>query len=638
MLQAIRDRASGWIASVVLGLVILALGFFGLSSYFKGGSDTAVARVNDTKITPVDLGKAVRQQEDRMRQILGDQYDPSMFNEKQVKQRALEQLINRALLTQFVQEHDLRLSDAALGQFVRAQQMFQENGKFSKERYKQVLAANQLSPTGYEARVRQYQMISQLENAVQGSALVTGSQVDRLLALEHEKRDFDYLEIATKGFTDQVSVSDDEVQKYYKDHQDQFMTPEKVKLAYVELDRAAIEKQLRPSDEALRQRYNEVKEQRFMTKPEREVRHILVSVPKDADKVAVDKAKEKIENIRKEIVDGKLSFSEAAKKYSDDPGSAKKGGSLGLIQKGTMVKPFEDKAFSLAQGKISEPVRTQFGFHLIEVTAIKPGQVEPFDQVKDQLAKEMVSDKVNNKFYEQGTRLQNLAYETPDNLKSAASALGLQVQHTDWITRSGGQKGIASNPKVVKAAFSPDVLAGKNSDLLELGDDRQVVIRADEHQAARARPLDEVKSQIHQQLVEKKASDKAKALGDELAKQLKAGKPAEELAKAHPEASLKQPGWVERGGDVTPAVLHEAFQLAKPAKGKTVVGQTQLGSGDYAVIELKAIKPGDPSEAKPEQRKQLGQQLAKIQGNEEMEAFLKQLRKEADVEIHQDRM
>lgn len=640
MLQDIRDRSRGWLAYVIVGVIAVPLVLFGIYNYFTGGGGGAVAEVGGNKITSQDIANAYQRQQQQLRQMLGDAYDPSMFNEKEMRRRALDQLIDRAVLTNYARDAGYRVSDDMLAQLIRNQKVFYQNGKFSRQRYQQLLAQNGLSTEAYENNMRQQQTIGQLQQGVMNSVMVTNADLSRLVALERQQRQVAFLRVQADAYRPGIDVSDDEVQSYYKSHQDQFKRPERVKLAYVELTMDQLASKVDIPEDKLRQQYQQVKDQRFTEPARRHVRHILIQLPDDASKKQVEKAKEKLESIRKRIVSGDATFAAMAKRYSDDAGSASKGGDLGFVRRGDMVKPFEKAAFSLKEDAVSQPVRTQFGWHLIEVTQIQPKKVKPFDEVRDQLRRQMAQDELSNRFYDLGSKVANVAYESPNSLQPVADKFDLQIKHTGWIPRQGTDQGLGSEDKVLKAAFSDEVLQkGYNSQLLELSSDRDVVVRVADHQRAETRPLDEVHDQIVATLKQNKAADAAEQTGQKLVDELRGG--GQSMAKAADGKGIEfqDAGMIQRdNGKLPGGIVNTAFRMPRPADGKASLEGTRLSGGDYAVVRVSRVEDGKLASLSDKARQQMRDRLRGMRGQAALRSLVAALRARADITVHEDRL
>ncbi|HEX5515026.1 MAG TPA: SurA N-terminal domain-containing protein [Gammaproteobacteria bacterium] len=637
MLIAIRERAKGWLAWLLVGAVVLALTATGIFSYFSGPPPSEVAEVAGNPISRDAVERAYQQQRRELEQRFGGQLDPRLFDDRQMRRAALQALIDQELLRQYVREQGYQLSDAALAQFIRSQPYFQVNGQFSPEQYRALLRSEGFTPESYEARLRVEQVLAQAQQGIYESAFATSPEVQRLLDLQRQERELTFLVVPVDAFKSEVQVSAEDVRAYYDDNSSLFQQPERVKLAYLELSPATLAGQAQISEDEVRSRYEEVKQSRFTEGGQRQIRHILLTLPEGADAQQVEQTRERLADLRRQILAGEASFAEVAKEYSQDPGAAQNGGDLGWVSRGEMVPEFERAAFSLNKNELSEPVRSDYGWHLIEVTDIKPEQVKPFAEVKDELRREMVEERVGREIAGRANRLANLAYEHPDQLETAATDLGLQVQQTDWIDRNGGS-GIAANPEVVKAAFSDDVLVSqRNSQLLELGPNHYAIVRVAEHQPAEVRPFEEVQAEARTQLVQQRAAAMVQELGAELSKKAEAGEPLPQLAQ-NKKVRLEQPGFVGRSAENVPmSVLQKAFQLPKPAEGATSIGNVRLSDGGYAVVAVSGVRESAAAES-GEDAERLATELKAFHGEQSLQGLMALLRQRGDVKIYEDRL
>ncbi|HKI80120.1 MAG TPA: SurA N-terminal domain-containing protein, partial [Pseudodesulfovibrio sp.] len=483
MLEFIRKYAQGFIAWVIFGMLILAFGLWGIQSYFSPTAANDVAKVNDEQITTTDLATATELYRARLRAMFGKNYNPEMFSEKMVQAQVLKSLIDQSVLTQAARDAGFRITDDQLGAEIKGSKQFQTGGKFNEKQYQMLLRNQGMSAARFERNVRRGMLIDQLNNGVSRTAFVTDRELKALVQLKDQKRDLGYVMVPAKRFMEKVKVSDAEIKKRYDENSDRFKTPAQVSVDYLDLSVDDLAKDVKPTDEQLHQYYQDHLAE-FGTEEMRHASHILVAVPNDADAKAVAKAKAKAEDILKKVKAGQ-DFAELAKKYSDDPGSAKQGGDLGFFTKGDMAPAFSKAVFALKPGQVSGIVRTSFGFHIIKLLGVKAGKTKTFAQVKDQLANEYRHDKAEKRFYDMSEKLENLTYEHPNTLQDAAKALGLKIHSTGLFTR-GDAKGveIASSEKVRKAAFGGDVLNNDYNSLpINLTQDRVVVLRKKTYEA-----------------------------------------------------------------------------------------------------------------------------------------------------------
>jgi peptidyl-prolyl cis-trans isomerase D len=436
--------------------------------------------------------------------------------------------------------------------------------------------------------------------------------------------------LPVSGFRDEVKVTDQDVEQYYETHGQEYMTPERVKLQYLELEAAKLEISTEPDEAALRELYAE-ESGRFTTEEERHARHILVMF-KDTDEESIQQATGKAAEIVKRLDAGEA-FDALAEEVSEDPGSASSGGDLGFFGRGIMAAEFEKAVFEMQEGERSEPVRSSYGLHIIELLAIKPETVKPFEEVRESLADQMLSGERSDLFYEQSEVLSNLAFEYPDTLQDAASALGLEIQESDWISIDGGP-GIGENAAVVETAFNEDVLlGGNNSNAVELGEDHVLVLRVFEHQKPAPKPLEDVRDIIRQQLQDEQARSLTKTRGEALLVSLQAGVTLQEIAT---EQSLEtgQAGLVGRTA-ATPqrSLVRKAFSLATPKDGQAVSGGFVMEDGNYALVLLEEVQDGQLESLDEPARMQVLQELGKVQGTSDMIAVMAALKEKAAIHI-----
>lgn len=633
MLNFIREKIQGWIAWVIVGLLIIPFALWGINEYFGTGGGLVAATVNGTEIDQREFQQAFYEQRSRMQEMLGGQYDSRIFD-PQLRQRVINELVERELLLQNADAMGYRVSDANVAATIRSFDVFQENGVFSPELYRQQLQAQGQSPAVFEQRIKRALLASQLPSGLAETAFVTDAELDALIRLQGQQREVAYLTLPIKRYEDPADASDEAVASYYETHRERFMTPERVSVEYVDLSVDELGADVDPGDEKLREFYQS-RSQQFAVPEERRVRHILFTLPEGADEAEVEAVRARAEAALKRIRDGE-SFAELARKMSEDPGSAELGGDLGIISKGVMEPDFEEAAFTLKEGEVSEPVLTSFGFHIIKVDEIRAGKVKPFESVRDELLKEYRRDEAERKYFDLADKLTNMAYEMPDSLSEVAEALGLPLKESPLFSRDGG-KGLFADPQLVSAAFSDDVLKqGYNSEPVEVGDKHVVVLRLKEHREAAPLPLEEVAQLIKQQIIAEKARERAQQAAAALVERLEAGATQEEIAKEMG-GEWQTPAALERNAtSVDFALVQTAFRMPRPSESSPRFGSTALTSGDFAVLALKRVIDGDPASFDQAERENLRQQLANLRGRESSQALLESLKAKARIVIQID--
>lgn len=619
MLQSIRDKATGPLAWVIVGIISVPFAFFGIEAFRSGGPSDAVAHVNGDPIQRFELENQVDSRYARFQQMLGENFDPAMFNRAQLRSGVLEELIDQEVLRQYLAQSGHRISNAQVADFIAGQSSFQDaDGNFDAGIYRDVLARQGRNAAQYEEQVRTLLALRQFENLVQATSLIAPQELAARWAEQRQTRSFHWRHYPLAAFQSDIEISEEALQQAYEARKDSLMTPERLRVDYLVLDPQAIAQTLEVSEEELQAAY-ESDIARYRSAESRSTRHILLEDRKAAA------------GLRERIQSGEIDFAAAAREYSQDPGSKEQGGDLGPVSRGVMVPPFEEAVFSAEVGELSEPVETDFGWHLIEVTAISGGETKPFAEVRDEIESRLRDQRARERVRSQREELDQLVFENPASLMPAARALDLELQTSEWFTRSGGA-GITADPAVIEAAFSEPVLeGGENSPLLNVGD-RVVAVRVTQRQIPRAQELDEVRDMLLAQLREKRA----------LAAQQEAIEADREALEAGTEfAALPEragvPAYVDvshtRGdGGLDRNLVSAVFATAE----EQTLGEATLTTGQgRALFALQSIEDGDWSQASETEREQLRQQVQRQVANAELQALIAALRDDADVSIRQ---
>ncbi|MFT3762701.1 MAG: peptidyl-prolyl cis-trans isomerase [Pseudoxanthomonas sp.] len=652
MLQKLRDKTSGWIATVVLGLLIIPFAFFGVEQYLTGGNDTSLARVQapptwwklapswwplsmlwqHEDVSPEEFRSAFERTRMQQRQAQGDNFDPHEFESADNKRRVLEQLIDQKALQLAARRAGVSVGDDAVRASIASEPAFQLDGKFDQSRYLALLAAQQppLSPQQFERQERERLQMSLLPLGVADSDFVTARQVDQLLNLLGETRDVT-IALLPAVAADAAPVGDDEIKAWYESHPAAYRQPQMVTLEYVDIDAAQLPPPEPADDAALRKRYDTEKA-RFVSPEQRLVSHILVADEAKAKSLAEQARAPGAGTIEER-------FAALAKANSEDTGSKDEGGDLGWIeQNGAMVKPFEDAVFALQAGAVSDPVKSEFGWHVIQVREIKPGHGKGFEEVRDELAREEAEGARDRAYNELAGKLTDEALKNPTALAPAAAAVGLPVQKAGPFSR-GNAPGVLANPAVLRSAFSEQLMEdGTVSDPIEIAPSHSVVIRVVEHTPEQAQPLAQVRDAV---IAAIRADREAKAAGkaaDALLERLRKGESLKDVAAAEKLQSNDIPG-LPRGVPMPSADGNEAIFAAQPPDGdKPSVGRIALGGGRYAVFAVNKVNPADLSKVSAEQRAQLKQQLLQVHTSASAESFVDATRKQFKIVVHEDRL
>ena len=631
MLQAIRDRAMGVLGWVVIGLIIITFALFGLGSYLQDKSRVYVAKVNDVEISPRELQVAYQNQRARMEQMLGDAYNPALIDEQQLKQQALQSLISRQLILQAAEEGGMGISDQLLAAKINSVVAFQADGEFKEDVYQTVLGRQGLTPLGFEYETRQQLTAEQLVNGLNNTTFVTGREVERAYSLQEQKRTFGYIVVPAAPIEKIADPDDASIQSYYEEHSQEFMTPARVRLAYLRLNADRISESIEVDEQTLADYYEE-KKNMLVGEEQRRASHILFQLNADADEETEKAVLEKAEKVLQQIRDGG-DFAALATENSDDTGSAASGGDLGFFAKGAMVPAFEKAVFELQSGEDSGLVRSQFGYHIIRLTDIKTAEIPALEDVREELVAELKQREIDDLYYEQLELLTDNAYESPDSLDAAADALGLEIETSDWISAAGGED-IGQYPKVRAAAFSEDVYeSGNNSEPLEVAPSDALVIRVLEREAAHPTPLADVREKIVEVLKRDAATQAARDKGKALLAKLEEGAAAKDLV-GEDGLAFHQADAVSRS--VTghpPEIVGKVFRLARPSVEMARNTGFGLLNGDYVVVHLMAVEDADPAEMTETQRTQMLRGFENMRKNLAVSVLVEDLRKRANIEI-----
>ncbi|WP_210643742.1 MULTISPECIES: SurA N-terminal domain-containing protein [unclassified Pseudomonas] len=620
MLQNIRDNSQGWIAKTIIGVIVALMALTGFDAIFKATTNSnEAAKVNGENISQNELSQAVDMQRRQLMQQLGKDFDASLLDEKMLRESALKGLIDRKLLLQGAHDAKFAFSEAALDQVILQTPEFQVDGKFSPERFDQVIRQLGYNRLQFRQMLAQEMLIGQLRAGLAGSGFVTDAQVLAFARLEKQTRDFATLNI--KADPSAVKLTDDEVKAYYDKHAKEFMTPDQVVIDYLELKKASFFDQVSVKDEDLQAAYQ--KEIANLSE-QRRAAHILIEVN---DKVTEAQAKAKIEEIQARLAKGE-SFEALAKEFSQDPGSASNGGDLGYAGPGVYDPEFEKALYALNKDQVSAPVRTDFGLHLIKLLGVEAPEVPTFASLKDKLTRELKTQQVEQRFVEATKQLEDASFEASD-LAQPAQDLKLTVHTSAPFGREGGE-GVAANRAVVTAAFSPEVLdEGANSAAIELDPETVVVLRAKEHRKPEQMPLESVAGPIRAQLAKEHASEAAKARGDELIASLRDGKTALDKPVVGQSWKVSEAATRNQEG-IDPAVLQALFRMPKPeSKDKPTFTSVTLPDGSVVVVRLNGVN--EAAAPTDEEKAQYRRYLASRIGQQDFAAYRKQLESQADI-------
>jgi len=629
MLQAIRDRVTGVVAFVILGLLAVPFLFFGVESYISTVPQDAVAVVGEEEITVNEFQADFARYRAQLRQQQGDQYDEIATNQPTARREFLEEMIDQALLRQHAAAIGLAVSDQVLLDLIREIEAFQIGNQFSPEAYRQALAASGLTARGFEQEVRQDLLTRTVPTAISGSAVVTEKEIDRMLSIQDEQRTIKVAEFPRDNYVDQVIIEPADIEAYYSENQSQFMTEELVSLRYVELKAEDLTDGLSLTETELRQRYDSA-QARFLSPELRRASHILLEVNDERDDAATQAL---AQTLIAQINEGE-DFAELAQTYSADPISAEAGGDLGWIEPGQMMAGFEQALYELNEpSDLSAPVKTRFGWHIIRLDDIRPPEGLSFEEARDQIEAEYIEQESEALYIELSERLVNLIFADDTTLEPVSADLDLEIQVTEPFGRAGGQ-GIAAEPAVIQAAFSDRVLLDNAaSDPIEIGQNHMVVVILDEYTERQPIPLEEVSADIENQLLQVALNEAAEEAAEAFLANWVSAETVDEADSPFGESQTVGRNNLQYGPDFS----RDLFRLPAPSEGETSLSVLPTNSG-FAIVELESVTPGDPTQANNQAREIMRQQILFSQIAYEINALMEWLRENTEIAVVEDRL
>lgn len=617
MLQNIRDRFTGGFAIAILALICVPFIFFGINYNFTGAG--YAAKVDGEEISTFELENAYQNQ---LLQYADLGEIPATFR-RQIKEAVLQNLIRNRLVQMYLREQGFRISDQMVAQLIQRAPEFQENGAFSKDLYYKFLEQRVIDARVFEENQRARLEQAQLQRAIGATAFVTPGEYRRYLNLYGELRRVAVAVFDTDTIAQDIEVTDADLSVYYDEHPTQFMTPESVDIQYLEVNREKLAAEAEISEAEL-QHYYEESAGRYQQDEQRDARHILITF--DGDEAAAEqKAKELLARAQ-----AGEPFADLARQYSRDGGTSGQGGELNEKLQSQLPSVLGDAIFSMREGEIRGPVRSNFGFHIIKLDSIQEGGALPLDQVRAELERELRDEKADIAFRSKEKALSDALFDAVD-LPTMAEMTGLELQSAMGYTRSGGEP-FGANQAAIDAVFDGRVLNDRElTDIVELDAGRSVVIGVTQHHEASRQSLDQVRDLITASI----KNDRARALIQDRVQQLKtAVENGDEFesAAAGFAANVTPYTVVDRvNEDLDGRVLEAIFRARKPLQGHPRVGSALTGDGSYAVFSIDAVAPGRPEAVPLADRDARKEQLAAQSGAADYTAFILQLQADADI-------
>ncbi|WP_083023532.1 SurA N-terminal domain-containing protein [Vreelandella lionensis] len=604
MLQSIRDGSRSWGAKIIIGLMVAAMALFGVESLFSvfGSDPNEVASVNGEPIMRQQVELEVQ------RALRSGQVPPEQ--ERALRNDMLDQLITQSLLTQYAEEGGFFVSDAQLDQMIVSLPEFHDqDGRFSAEIFRNRLAGAGYTPLSFREELRVDIKRQHLQQGLAFSDFSLPSEEERLAELQRQQRDFRYFMLNADDADVDINVTEAQMQTYYDANEARFERPEQVRVEYVLIDRQAMAEDVQVDEQALRDAWHEQNQS-----ADRRVSHIMVTF---GDERSREEAEVVANEALNSLNDGD-SFADTAARYSNDTASAEDGGDLGVISRGFFGDAFDEAAFSLGVGETSQLVEMDGAFHILQVTELAGPS---FEEQRDALAQEVALRDVNDEFNEQVQRLIDESFAA-DDLKSVADDLGLTLNQTDWLARGEGD-GVLSEPGVLEEAFSADVLEeGYNSEVIELDNDRRLVLRVAEHRDATVLPLDEVRDEVEQAVAAQQRQEALQEQAAELIASLRAGDAVE--------LEWLEANNISRQSDSTlpQALVGEVFRMPRPEEGESVYRAVNMPQG-VAVVALDSVSIGEVNEQMTSFVAQMAEQL---RAQSVIQGLMDDLRSDAEIE------
>ena len=552
MLTAIRERATGWIAWALVILITIPFALWGINSYFEGASKVVVATVNGVDLEQRAYQQALSDHRRSLVQIMGRNVDAEYFSSQAFKLQVLESLIDSNLQAEYLRERGYRVTDEQLVSRIRSIETFQSDGVFDTDRYETLVRNAGLSVEGFEQQQRQQGALEQLRMGLSETAFVMPATIDRAIELLNQRRSASYAVLGVEKFSHSAAVDAAAVRAEYDNNPDRYVNPAEIQVDYLRLSVVDLAQQISVDEDSLKS-YYDMNTAQFSRPGSRRASHILISVAADASADVVDATRTQAAGLVLRARAGE-DFEQLAREHSGDTGSAGRGGDLGVIRPGTMALPFEEAVFALDQGEVSEPVRTDYGWHVIRLTDLRENETKPFTVVRDEIRSVLAREAAEEQFLALAEDFQNIVFEQPGSLEPAADILGLPIERSEWFSRATGT-GMAKSVVVRQAAFSDEVRVDRlNSEMLEVDSDTLVAVRYADFREQRKQAFEEVRQGIESELVARTALHAQETAAQALIDALRSGANWHEALAEHqleshelPQDPAKLFGSIEQG-------------------------------------------------------------------------------------------
>ena len=623
MLQNIREKFTGWIAISILALIGVTFIFVGGANFAFIGSNY-VAKVDDVEI---GLGQFEAAYRDELQQNPEYVQLPESVR-MQLRQNILEQLIQQRVIDNYLAEAGYQISDEQIAAMIQRAPDFQVDGKFDMETYRTLLAQNGYEPADFERAQRISLRRDQLQRAIRGSAVLSPSAFRRYLNLAAEQRIVRLATLDPESAAAEMSITDEMVAAYYDDNPTLYQLPESADVEYVEVQRSDVAQTVNVGEEELLE-YYEFNQDRYLQDEQRQASHILILFNDDEDA-----AEAKAADLVARIGAGE-SFEDLAKEFSEDDGTVEQGGDLGTLTRSQLPGDLGAAIFSMPEGAVEGPVKSDFGFHVVRLDRILERGPLPLDQVRSELTIELQDQKAESLFRDLERKLSDALFDATD-IRVLAAAVGVDVKTVTGFTRLGGEP-LGDDPAIIDAIFDEAVVSGEQlSEIIEIDASRAAVFAVTNHKPATRQPLEDVRDEVATMLKTQRAEELIAARADEMLAALAGGTDFAEAAAAIG-ATAGEPVLMSRNAPDADQFINVAvFTAVKPAQDKPTTGSTRNGVGGYAVYSVESVIPGRPEALPVEQRDQGKLQLTDQAGIGDFVAFVQVLRENAEIIINED--
>ena len=632
MLQMIRDQVKGWLAVVIFTIMIIPFAFWGINYYFEQSGGIIAIEVNGEEITLADFQRAYQDMRAQWQSISGAPVTEEA--EALVKQRVTEDLVQVELLAQAGKKAGLYVGDEEAWRLIRQVPAFNDDSGFNMAMFEVAASQGGLTPPGFLSRIKQDMAVEQLRNAVLATEFVTQSELSGYSGILHQTRDLSYVMLSSDELKESIEPTDEEIRSYY-DREGRFMEPERVRIAYLVLSLARIAEEVYLEDGELETWFDENR-QNYEVEETRKVKQILVKLPEEPSEETVAEMKAKAGELHERVRQGE-DWEDIVVNHSGQYEDAVEFSEFGFLTKGAMEAEVDEAVFSMEAGEVSEPVQSRLGFHIMSVDEIQSGTEATLETRREEAEQDLRREKAAQQLYELTDRLAELTYESPDTLEVAAEELGLEVQTSDYLSREEPGAGIVSEPGVISAAFSDEVLLEENnSELLELDNERYMVLRVLDHLDSFKSPLEEVREEIVTRLKFEQARDRTSEKGEAILEQLRQGKSKQELAREYSLDWLTASGVTQDDETVNRAVLRAAFRAGVPEADRLVYDGVSLGTGDYAVVIVHSVARAAPDDMEREAVDAVRGQLLQAHSAAAWTGFNESLQAGADITVYEE--